>query len=416
MKDESNLEWKVLGISAAWWEGDTRPTGTGIASGLMTAWARARLVELAMASGMKVYDQAVCGVADRQQVIAAFEKAGGEVRYHDQPWRSDHEFSADNETSLETVLAGPHAAVWVNFTPATSEVFCRVIAVGDLGKRLFDLACETVPLAPPKAPPELKDEIRPIFFLAASEMGMDAVPVGGVTEPLCRDNYPERVLRDFDAVVENLKAAHPSGRLTLLSGAHGTGKTHLLRGIVQASPDAMCLMIDPDMISGITRPELLSVLLRIRSRGAPNMPLVFLVEEGDRAIAARQIENLDHVQALLNLGGGLAGDMLNTHVILTTNARTGRGQLDIDPALQRKQRLTRHIELDGLTSEHAARIFSRLVPNETAPAYRDGVSLADVYDDAIRHGWKDPTPIVSEAAQSLPIGRLRVRTPRLPRV
>ena len=74
---------------------------------------------------------------------------------------------------------------------------------------------------------------------------------------------------------------------------------------------------------------------------------------------------------MLNFGDGLLGEMLNVRLVVTTNAK----KLEMDPAVVRKRRLCRHVQID-LGIAQAEAVLRRL--GADTKLSRDMV-LADLY-------------------------------------
>src|SRR6267378_722893 len=67
--------------------------------------------------------------------------------------------------------------------------------------------------------------------MLALESSYYLTELGEVHDPLERSNYTEEVLSQYDRVIEDLLTDSPSGRLTILDGEAGVGKSFLIRGI-----------------------------------------------------------------------------------------------------------------------------------------------------------------------------------------
>ncbi len=297
----------------------------------------------------------------------------------------------DDREGRHAWLIGPHAAARVDWMPSNdSGAGFAQVEVMALGAALADriMAAVTIDLMRPEPKQISRANARPVYMLSAEMGGAMPVHAGSVSDELAEGNYTPEVLRAVAMAGAAIASTRPRGRLTIITGPTGTGKTHLLRGLIARSPEALYVMIDPEIIAELTKPTLVPMLTRLReSEGVK--PIVFVVEDGDRAVAERQADNLSLVQPLLNLGGGLAGDLFNVHVVLTTNARIGR-ELKIDKAFARKGRLAALVETDLLTPDHAASVYARLLPGrEPAPPFEQATSLADVYARALDDGWED---------------------------
>lgn len=276
---------------------------------------------------------------------------------------------------------------------------------------LDDVVAPFVTVAPEL--PELPETTNPVFMFVGAE---GFWPVGAVRTPLCRDNYTPDVLAAYDALLRNLQSAHPKGRLALIAGPPGTGKTHLLYGLIQGCPHAVFILATPSLIPHLTEPAMLPKLLELQRRSGPNTPIVFLVEDGDRAIAERQVENLDYVQTLLGIGDGLPGRFLNLHMILTTNAGHG-ARIALDAALLRSGRMAAHLRVGLCEDAQARAVFGRLCPTHPFPHETLGpapYSLASIYSVAAACGWQepssdDPAPAQAQARslhRAVRVGRL----------
>ncbi|MCC7384675.1 MAG: AAA family ATPase [Deltaproteobacteria bacterium] len=212
----------------------------------------------------------------------------------------------------------------------------------------------------------------PIRVLVNQSYGAQAVYCGSISGGLVRENYVSEVVSAADVVVREYSAEAPFGRLVLVQGEPGTGKTYLVRGILNQIPDADVLLIPPSLTDALVGPNLISSLNEARRR---RMILVF--EDADQSLTRREADNVGLVSSLLNLSDGLLSHSLDVRIIATCNAR----RADIDPALLRPGRMLRNIVIEALTVAKAEEIFQRLVgPGARLP--RPLHTLAEVYEAA----------------------------------
>lgn len=219
-----------------------------------------------------------------------------------------------------------------------------------------------------------------VFTLTGEAGTLELRRIGNAGRALERANYQEEILSLYDRAVTGLTSEEPHGRLVIVDGPPGVGKTYMVRGMLQEVSDATFLLIPASMIDDLTGPALLPALLDARDspyEGAPKR-LVLVIEDADAALVPRQSDNIALISALLNLGDGILGHTLDLRLIVTTNAKG----VDIDPALVRPGRLLERIEIGPLSVEAAGRVYERLTGR--AQASSKSRTLAEVYADAER--------------------------------
>lgn len=166
---------------------------------------------------------------------------------------------------------------------------------------------------------------------------------------------------------------------------HNTGKTHLIRAMLLEIPDAMFVLISPEMVTSLAGPQLLPLLMSYR--GGTTGPIVLLLEDADKCLVARDKDNINSIQSLLNLGDGILGSLLDLRIVATTNAN----ELHMEEAIMRPGRLSKMLEVGRLDVETARGVFKRLcpkkknLPKELSDA---NMTLAEVYSLARKNGWK----------------------------
>jgi hypothetical protein len=258
------------------------------------------------------------------------------------------------------------------------------------------------------APPERTGHI---YAIVRNGMHLSLSSIGNAGIALEEGNYTPKVLEDFKYVIKDLQSESPSGRIAIMRGPAGTGKTHLIRGMLLEVPDAMFVLISPEIITNLAGPELLPLLMNYRHNYTG--PIVLVIEDADKCLVARESSNMNSIQALLNLGDGILGSLLDMRIVATTNA----DEFKMDAAITRPGRLSRMLDVGSLDYETARSVFQRLLPNKSFPKELDleadfpalersavklmslrtealkqkdsfRMSLAEVYALARKNGWE----------------------------
>lgn len=229
-----------------------------------------------------------------------------------------------------------------------------------------------------------------VHVLTSTRGGFDLMPIGIINSALVRENYESKVINSYDYVVKELNSKDPFGRLTIISGPPGTGKTYLTRGIISELKNSTIIVMPSRMVTEIDGPSLIPVFIDRKSESSGS--LTFIIEDADDNLVPRGSDNMSAISSLLNYTDGIFGSMLDLRIIATTNA----DKLQIDSALTRAGRLLKHIVVDKLTAKTANSILNRLAEKDVAN-YKEETALADVYADAARHGAdiKDKSEITS---------------------
>jgi hypothetical protein len=242
------------------------------------------------------------------------------------------------------------------------------------------------------------DQITPLFDYKRPNLGTISLikndgcgsfsfkEIGKAGLPLIRENYKPEDVESFDYIVKGLRDPNPHGRLIIIDGKPGTGKTYYLRGVLNEISLPTFYYLTPGQVAELASPQLLDLWFAIDCK-----PIVLIIEDADECLVPRRGDNIVAIQSLLNLTDGMIGQTLDLRVICTTNAK----RVEIDEALLRNGRLLKHVTLDALELEHANQVFQRLNPTAEPfkPKEPDGrigfktnlkerITLADVYQAA----------------------------------
>lgn len=225
-----------------------------------------------------------------------------------------------------------------------------------------------------------------IYVMVQTQQGIMFNSLGVAAIGLSRDNYIPSAMDDYDHIVMDLKSVSPCGRVVVMNGLPGTGKTFLIRALLDSCPQATFVMIQPHMVPQLADPGLVSSIMGLK-RNRPEGPIVFVVEDADSCLATRSVDNISAISAILNFGDGIFGSMLDVRIIATTNAKAE----DLDDAIVRPGRLCRRLDLGELDGEQAKRVYLRLTDKELKCHKADKFTLAEIYRLARQDGWK-PAP------------------------
>jgi hypothetical protein len=240
-----------------------------------------------------------------------------------------------------------------------------------------------------------------IYAIVRNGMHLSLNSIGNAGIPLVSDNYTPKVQEDYKYAIKDLRSETPSGRIVIMKGTPGTGKTHLVRAMLLEVPDAMFVLISPDVVKNLAGPELLPLLMNYR--GNTTGPIVLILEDADKCLVSRETdkEDISSIQAILNLGDGILGSLLDLRIVATTNA----SEFKMDPAILRPGRLSKMLDVTALDFNSARAVFMRLLPDakelpevlqKENPHNRLQITLAEVYALARQNGWASAVRKVEE--------------------
>lgn len=367
----------------AWWEGMAPPAaeiGDGGAS--VTSWAYARILHRSLRAKKTIYKGRTSGYVGKksQEIAASIERLqpGFAIQKSVQP-------KGDSSTSTLFVWDDGYVdlSLWEDDEEVNVSICCTDKTL--VQKILRQISNNVLP----------RKSLGRVYVIGSGMGGPQFFNLGVASVKMERGNYSPATLKDYDHVVTDLGSVSPCGRLAIFDGPPGTGKTFLIRAILNAVEEAMFVLVPPEMMGMLASPQLIPMLLRKKSGGGGG-PIIFILEDADNLLTPRDSKNLSLISSLLNFSSGMLGSMLDIRAIATTNSK----KKDIDDALLRPGRLCRQVTIGALSSKQALAVVRRLLRNDKAklPDSMKGnneITLAEAYRAARDGGWK-PTGEVGD--------------------
>jgi hypothetical protein len=278
-----------------------------------------------------------------------------------------------NETMLSLMIEGPE----------TPKAYLQIATInkGDLDK-LAKLSGGILKQDDPKK--------GYVFALAAGAMGYNLKRIGSAGTPLERGNYTAEVLQQYDHIVKDLQAENPCGRLVIMAGTPGSGKTFMARSLLADVPTAAFIVVPPHLVKDLGSPELIPALVSAKDYGFTGS-MVLVLEDADKVLVQRQAGDMAAISSLLNLGDGILGGVLDARILATTNAAT----IEMDPATRRPGRLCQYVNVGHLSPDHATQVVRRLTGQSDLKANQP-VTLAEIYQAARKYGWVPPSKLATQ--------------------
>ena len=194
-----------------------------------------------------------------------------------------------------------------------------------------------------------------------------------------KDNYVKENVEWMQKLKEGLFSPTATGRLSILQGPAGTGKTRYLRALMQELGEGVAPIVLPVSLAGeLSQPRMLGQITANDEFEGQN--LLLIIEDGDGLLEKRDRAS-SVISDFLNIVDGLVGEIVNLHVVVTTNLQ----KKDFDPAITRPGRLHSILYFEALPYEQAAKVYKRETGDDLAKD-KEEYTLAEIYALALNHG------------------------------
>lgn len=224
------------------------------------------------------------------------------------------------------------------------------------------------------------------IFLVRKKMGeLNLIQFdGAIKTEFIEQNYSEEVKESRKFIIENISKTTPTGKIVIIQGSPGTGKTYFVKSIISEIKNCQMVLLSANQIEEMSGPDGISLL---SDNIVSSMPTIFVIEDADEILSKRTGANMSSISSLLNLGDGILGSLFDTRIICTTNTEIK----EFDSAIVRPGRLLKLLKVDKLNSEEAKECFENIVKEEVS--WNDWglingqteLSLAEIYNIANKY-------------------------------
>lgn len=361
-KSENQVSAKVSGIkgvdiTSPWWEVVNPPCFGNINHN--RTWVELGLDVLALAGAPAKLSHFGCGRPNSgvDVFLSKIDELGGRVVRK----------SNSKTDGSEILIVWPHGAMFIDYDDEGH--FGIQTRTND--KAFFDKVSSLTKDELVDTPPKGK-----VYVAVQSEFGLIFESLYGIAgQKIERGNYTNEVLEGYDRILEDFRNKNPLGRLVVLNGPPGSGKTTMVKAAIADADNCLFIVVPPDMLRELGSPAVLPSLIELRRSKGENVPLVFIVEDADRVLTTREDGDMSSISAVLNLCDGILGSLLDIRVIATTNQE----RINIDSALMRKGRLSANLEILPLKYDQALEVLRRLSGPDAVLPKKDSYSLAELY-------------------------------------
>src|SRR5690606_9326469 len=107
------------------------------------------------------------------------------------------------------------------------------------------------------------EQIAPIYVVGVDGNSLTLQNIGDCSSQpeLLKDNYTDVQNKGFEKICEEFSKKNPMGRLSILSGKPGTGKTFFIRSLISKIRNRKAIVIPSNNLETLNAPQLISLFI-----------------------------------------------------------------------------------------------------------------------------------------------------------
>ncbi len=222
--------------------------------------------------------------------------------------------------------------------------------------------------------PDDKFQEGSVYLLSKTQTGYKLTNIGQVPLEFKEHHYAPEVVKGFRFVQDQIVKDNPRGRLAILEGPPGTGKTSLLRSMFTEIDKAVFINFPAMFLTSLEDPALISFFASAREQYlGPGEKFVLVLEDADACLVPREQGNMSLISTLLNACDGIIGSITDLRIIATTNAESTQ----FDAAITRPGRLITKVKVGKLSPEQSEYCYEKITGKVIE--FDEEKSLAEIY-------------------------------------